>query len=156
MGVDAGSWASSPAVRRSMKANRRTDTNPERRLRALLHARGLRFRKDHRIRVGEFSVRADIVFVRAKVAVFVDGCFWHSCPTHATVPKTNRAFWVDKLGRTVERDRAVDARLSAEGWVVVHVWEHERAEDASARIESELAEIALGTGNRPNPERLQL
>lgn len=156
MGVEEGSWASSPAVRRSMKANRRTDTNPERRLRALLHARGLRFRKDHRLQVDEFHVRADIVFLGAKVAVFVDGCFWHSCPSHATVPKANRTFWVDKLKRTVERDRNVDARLSADGWTVVHVWEHERVEDAAARIESELTEVALGARERSTPDPLRL
>jgi DNA mismatch endonuclease (patch repair protein) len=78
--------------------------------------------------------RPDIVLTRARVAVFVDGCFWHACPSHGVVPKNNRAWWAAKLARNVERDREKDDALRALGWVVVHVWEHEDAERAAASI----------------------
>src|SRR5688572_30086132 len=81
-----GSWASSESVRRSMQANRRCDTGPERRLRSLLHARGYRFRKDHRVDLDRVRVHIDIAFTRAKVATFVDGCFWHRCREHGSDP----------------------------------------------------------------------
>ena len=79
-----------------MQANRRRDTGPERALRSELHRRGLRFRVDHPVRTGGHTVRPDIVFSRARVAVYVDGCFWHSCPLHATLPKSNAAYWTPK------------------------------------------------------------
>ena len=83
-----------------MLSNRRVDTKPERQLRSHLHRNGLRFRKDFLIRAEALSVRADVVFPARKVAVFVDGCFWHQCPEHATMPRTNRDFWEPKLGAT--------------------------------------------------------
>jgi DNA mismatch endonuclease (patch repair protein) len=128
------SWASSPAIRRTMLSNRRTDTGPERLLRSRLHQRGLRFRKDHPLRVGSRVVRPDVVFPRARVAVFVDGCFWHRCPVHATTPKTNRAFWQAKLEANVRRDRLVDGALEKAGWRVVRVWEHEDPAVAAERV----------------------
>jgi DNA mismatch endonuclease (patch repair protein) len=78
--------------------------------------------------------RADVVFGGAKVAAFVDGCFWHSCPTHTTLPKTNRGWWVDKLAANVERDRETDRRLIAAGWSVVRVWEHQDMDEAALAI----------------------
>jgi DNA mismatch endonuclease (patch repair protein) len=116
------------------KANRRTDTKPEVRLRSLLHRRGHRFRKDHLVRVGTVRVRPDVVFTRWKVAVFVDGCFWHGCPDHQSFPKSNRDYWVPKLAANVERDRRVDAALGEAGWVVVRIWEHEDVERAVAAV----------------------
>src|SRR5690606_15979160 len=87
------------------RANRRTDTKPEVRLRSELHRRGLRFRKDFLIRVSEIRVKPDIVFTRLRLAVFVDGCFWHSCPEHGSMPSRNRGYWLPKLAANVDRDR---------------------------------------------------
>lgn len=136
------SWASSEGVRRSMRSNRRTDTTPERLVRSALHRRGLRFRKDYRIYAPPLRVRADIAFPRRRVAVFVDGCFWHRCPEHATDPKINGAFWERKLRANVERDQAVDRALTTAGWRVIRSWEHERPDTAAARIVAELFELA--------------
>lgn len=112
-------------VSRRFKANRRRDTKPERALRSELHARGLRFRKDLPIRAGQRLVRPDVVFTRARVAVFLDGCYWHACPQHGTSPQRNSAYWTRKLQLNVERDQAVNAALAAAGWEVVRIWEHE-------------------------------
>jgi DNA mismatch endonuclease, patch repair protein len=130
---------SSPNATATMRANRRRDTSPELALRSLLHRRGLRFRVDQRIGLGGRSwVRPDLVFRRAQVAVFVDGCFWHSCPEHGELPVANREFWEAKLARTVDRDRAQSAALEAAGWTVVRCWEHESTEEAAARVEAAL------------------
>jgi DNA mismatch endonuclease (patch repair protein) len=94
-------------------------------LRSALHARGYRFRKDLRLDLPDARVRPDIVFTRRKVAVFVDGCFWHVCPVHGRQPTRNEWYWTPKLRRNVERDRRADAALAAAGWHVVRVWEHE-------------------------------
>jgi DNA mismatch endonuclease (patch repair protein) len=88
------------------------------------------------IRAASRRIRPDIVFTRAKVVVFVDGCFWHCCPEHQVIPKANPDYWVPKLRRNVERDRQVDEVLAADGWVVVRVWEHEDVDTAAARIEA--------------------
>lgn len=109
---------------RNMQANRRTDTKPEVRLRAALHQRGYRFRKDLRLDLPDARVRPDIVFTRKRVAVFVDGCFWHLCPLHGRKPKVNDWYWGPKLQRTVERDLAATSALQAADWIVVRVWEH--------------------------------
>jgi DNA mismatch endonuclease (patch repair protein) len=79
--------------------------------------------------------RADIVFVRAQVAVFVDGCFWHHCPDHGTTPRHNGEWWAAKLDRTVARDRETDARLETAGWTVLRIWEHECPSEAADRVE---------------------
>jgi DNA mismatch endonuclease (patch repair protein) len=136
------SWASSPGTRASMLANKRTGTKPEVALRSALHRIGLRFRKDYRIDLDGMRVRPDIVFTRTKVAVFVDGCFWHCCPEHGTQPSRNADYWAPKLRRNVERDRAQDAALEAAGWCVVRVWEHE-AEGAAVE------RVLLAIGPRP-------
>jgi DNA mismatch endonuclease (patch repair protein) len=117
-----------------MRANRRTDTGPEVALRRALHARGLRFRKDFRLDLPQRRVRPDVVFTRARVAVFVDGCFWHRCPEHATTPKLNADFWRTKLEDNVMRDRQVDAALAAAGWEVVRIWEHEDPISSADRL----------------------
>lgn len=133
-GTRDGSWASSPGVRRSMRSNRRTDTGPERDLRSALHAAGLRFRKDYRVDLPDGRVCVDVAFPGRRLAVFVDGCFWHRCPDHATEPKINQEFWDRKLRRNVERDRQVDASLSAAGWTVLRFWEHESPAAAAKRV----------------------
>lgn len=111
---------------RNMRANRRADTKPEVALRKALHGLGYRYRKDLRLDLpGGVRVRPDIVFTAKKVAVFVDGCFWHVCPEHGRQPTTNEWYWTPKLRRNIERDRAADAALTASGWQVVRLWEHE-------------------------------
>lgn len=127
--------ASSPAVRAIMQGNRRADTRPEVALRSALHRAGLRFRK-HAVLWPETRVRADVVFRRERVAVFIDGCFWHRCPEHGVMPTTNRAYWEAKLERNTIRDRRNDALLRAVGWTVIRIWEHEDPEEASRRIAS--------------------
>lgn len=116
-------------------ANKRRDTKPEVRLRSELHRRGLRFRKDLLVRTPEAKARVDICFTRARVAVFVDGCFWHGCPDHQHVPKRNTDYWVPKLAANVERDRRVDRAFGGAGWSVVRIWEHEDPRSAADRIE---------------------
>jgi DNA mismatch endonuclease (patch repair protein) len=96
-------------------------------LRSELHRLGLRFRKDLRIDLASLRVRPDIVFTRSRVAVFVDGCFWHGCPDHGSSPKANAEYWAEKFARNRRRDKLVDAALQSEGWRVVRVWEHEDA-----------------------------
>ncbi|WP_211340824.1 very short patch repair endonuclease [Xylanimonas allomyrinae] len=115
---------------------RNRDTAAELAVRRELHRRGRRYFVQRAILPGRR--RPDIVFPRAKVAVFVDGCFWHSCPQHATRPKTNAAWWAEKLARNVARDRQTDADLEAAGWRVVRVWEHEPATSAADVIEAAL------------------
>jgi DNA mismatch endonuclease, patch repair protein len=119
----------------NMRANRRTDTKPELALRRALHGQGYRYRKDYRLDLaGGTRVRPDIAFTARRVAVFVDGCFWHACPEHGSKPANNAWYWEPKLRRNVERDRAADAALSAAGWDVVRVWEHEPLEAAVSAV----------------------
>jgi DNA mismatch endonuclease (patch repair protein) len=125
---------SSSAVTAVMRGNRRVNTRPERRVRSLLHASGYRFRKDYRIDIPGARVRPDIVFTRKRVAVFVDGCFWHRCPEHGISPQVNSYYWGPKLERNVARDERVDEALHAAGWTVLRLWEHVPPEDAAARI----------------------
>lgn len=116
--------ASSPAALRRMKNTRRRDTDVEVAIRRRLHARGLRYRVDAAI-PGVTRARPDIVFPRERVAVFIDGCFWHRCPIHGTEPNANRQWWKEKLDANVARDRRHDYELAAAGWHVLRLWEHE-------------------------------
>lgn len=143
------SKSSSGATRKVMRGNRRTDTKPELALRSALHGRGLRFRKDCRLDLGEAHPRPDIVFTRAYVAVFVDGCFWHSCPDHCRPPASNTAYWTPKLARNVERDRLNDEALRTAAWTVVRVWEHEDAMAAADRIEALVRGSSRSTVGHP-------
>lgn len=117
-----------------MRRNRKIDSKPELILRSLLHARGLRFRKNLALRLRDRTVRPDVVFTRQRLAVFVDGCFWHRCPEHGTSPRFNSEYWQAKLDGNVSRDRAVDDALGNEGWTSLRVWEHEQPDEAVARI----------------------
>jgi DNA mismatch endonuclease, patch repair protein len=135
----------------NMRANRRTDTKPELALRRALHRQGYRFRKDYRLDLADGKrVRPDIAFTARRVAVFVDGCFWHACPEHGSKPAANVWYWEPKLRRNVERDRAADAALTAAGWNVVRVWEHETLDAAVTAVLGALASSpwsrARGTG----------
>jgi DNA mismatch endonuclease, patch repair protein len=124
-----------PATRRTMQANRGRDTGPELALRSLLHRAGLRFRVDLPLPFDRRR-RADIVFTRVGLYVFVDGCFWHGCPEHFVMPKTRREFWKAKVEGNRARDRDTDRRLHAAGLFVVRIWEHTLPNEA-ARIVSE-------------------
>nr|WP_082966893.1 very short patch repair endonuclease [Mycobacterium sp. 852002-51163_SCH5372311] len=120
---------------RNQQAIKRADTRPELRLRSLLHARGLRFRKDYRLLLSDGAkARPDIVFTRAKVAVFYDSCFWHACSQHGRQPRVNNWYWGPKLARTAERDKKTTAALESHGWLVIRVWEHDDLADAVGRI----------------------
>ena len=134
----------SPAVTAVMKGNRKTGSKPEVMLRWALHRLGCRFRKNLEIRAGEVRVKPDIVFTRQRLAVFVDGCFWHRCPLHGTSPKVNTSYWAPKLERNVARDRLVDAALEESGWLVVRVWEHEPLDEAAEAVSMALAVAPLG------------
>ncbi|MGW0966709.1 very short patch repair endonuclease [Streptomyces sp. NPDC002516] len=128
-----GSWASSAARRRNMQAIRSRDTAPERLIRRLVHAQGLRYRVAARP-LSDLRRTADMVFRPAKVAVFIDGCYWHGCPEHYVSPKTNPGYWSDKVARNMARDRDTNERLRAAGWLVLRFWEHESAEECSEAI----------------------
>lgn len=114
-----------------MRAIRRVDTAPELALRRALHKLGYRYRKDLRLDLsGGQRTRPDIVFTSRKIAVFVDGCFWHACPEHGRKPTVNETYWGPKLQRTVDRDAAATSALEADGWHVLRIWEHEHLQKA--------------------------
>lgn len=115
--------ASNPAVRRAMQAVKRQDTKAEVLLRRRLHAVGLRFRKEIRPEPG-LRCKADIVFPRQRICIFIDGCFWHCCPIHFKPPKKNSAWWKEKIQATVERDGRQRRFLESRGWKVLRFWEH--------------------------------
>lgn len=129
--------ASSPGVSNRMQRQRRSGTMPEAALRRALHAQGRRYRVGFPV-PGRSRRSIDIAFTRNKVAVFVDGCFWHRCPEHATSPKTNSAWWAAKLAMNVARDLDTDDHLRAAGWTVVRIWEHEPLDHAVERVETAL------------------
>lgn len=121
-----------------MQANRGRDTKPEMVVRRALHARGLRYRVDVRP-VPELNRRADIVFTRQKVAVFIDGCFWHGCAVHYTSPRANSTFWAEKVAGNRARDIETEQALVAAGWTVIRAWEHEPTTEVVHRIETVLS-----------------
>lgn len=155
----SGDWSSvpklpdlsaSPSLERSrnMAAIRRADTAPELKLRGAIHRRGLRFRKDYAIRLEGRLVRPDIAFTKARLAVFLDGCFWHGCPEHGRPPKSNRDYWVPKLNRNAERDVEQTALLERGGWSVVRIWEHTRLEEAVSRVSEALKALQVDGANQ--------
>ena len=106
-----------------MRGNTRRNTKPELALRKLVHARGLRYRID--TKPSGIRYAADLIFTPSRVAVFVDGCFWHACDDHWTAPKTRERFWRDKARENRLRDRKASAAYRARGWMVLRVWEHD-------------------------------
>jgi DNA (cytosine-5)-methyltransferase 1 len=140
--------SSSDSARKRMQSTRQRDTEPELALRRQLHRRGLRYLVDRRI--DGTKRRADIVFRGSRVAVYVDGCFWHSCPEHATIPKENRAWWVAKFEANRKRDLATDDQLRGAGWKVLRFWEHEDPSRAADRI---LDAVGHGTLLHVHPQR---
>lgn len=139
--------ASSAQVRRRMQVTRQKDTPGELALRRELHRRGLRYRVDRAVVPGTRR-RPDVVFPRERVAVFLDGCFWHNCPEHGTQPKANSKWWRDKIAANEQRDRDTDRRLREAGWVVIRAWEHEDPVDVADRAEAHVLasrrEVARG------------
>jgi DNA mismatch endonuclease (patch repair protein) len=139
---------SSEAVRVRMRRTAQRDTPPELALRSALHRLGLRFRVHVRPIRGLLR-QADVAFPSARVAVFVDGCFWHGCPLHGTWPKANAEWWRAKIESNRARDADTDRRLRAAGWTVVRVWEHEDPEEAAKRV----AGLVVGARDVPAPRR---
>ncbi|MGW4030445.1 very short patch repair endonuclease [Streptomyces sp. NPDC004838] len=132
---DEKSWASSPAVRASMRSNRSRDTKPELALRRAVHARGMRYRVAVRP-LPKVRRTADLVFSKLKVAVFLDGCFWHGCPDHHSKPAANAGYWSEKVRRNRERDAETDQMLRDAGWIPIRIWEHEDPSVAADLIAS--------------------
>lgn len=133
MAASTRATPSTPEASLRMQRVRQKNTSAESTLRRELHARGLRYRIHVPVLTKPRRV-ADIAFSGLRVAVFVDGCFWHGCPQHATWPKQNAEFWRAKILANQERDRDTDARLRADGWKVVRVWAHEMPHVAASRI----------------------
>ncbi|WP_369811318.1 very short patch repair endonuclease [Hymenobacter convexus] len=136
---------------------RQRGTSPELKLRQSLHQRGLRFRLKA---LKKLPGTPDILFIKAKIAVFVDGCFWHGCPIHGTSPKTNPEFWAAKIARNKERDGQVDEQLREMGWLPIRVWEHETrvkflqvTTDRVAAVVAERLEQTKNGSNPPAPRR---
>ncbi|MEV6202014.1 very short patch repair endonuclease [Streptomyces sp. NPDC051771] len=127
------SWASSSGTRRSMQSNKSRDTKPELALRRAVHALGLRYQVSKRP-IPKVRRTADLVFTRARMAVFLDGCFWHVCPEHFTVSKTNPEYWASKAETNRARDMQTDHLLEDAGWAVLRVWEHEDPTEAAVRV----------------------
>lgn len=124
---------SSEAALKRMQAAKPRDTAPEKALRSELHKKGLRYRVNSRP-IKQLNRRADIVFRSAKVAIFVDGCFWHGCPIHGTQAKANAVFWKNKIKQNQMRDKNTNERLKKAGWKVIRVWEHENPEKVATKI----------------------
>jgi DNA mismatch endonuclease, patch repair protein len=128
---------SSARARAVMRGNKRTDTLPELRLRKALHRAGLRYRVDV-APVRGLNRRADIVFTRQRVAVFVDGCFWHGCPTHYRPSQSNVAYWSAKVEKNRLRDRETDVHLIDQGWTPVRIWQHTAVEEGVSQVREAL------------------
>lgn len=120
-------------VRDRMQSQAREGTSCELALRSALHRLGLRYLVNERP-LPEWRRRADVVFRKARVAVFVDGCFWHGCPEHGSQPAANAGWWRDKLERNRVRDADTDAHLREHGWEPVRLWEHDDPEEGAARV----------------------
>lgn len=127
--------ASNPWVSTFMSRQKTADTGPEMAVRRELHRRGLRFR----VNTKDLPGRPDIVFTRARIAVQIDGCFWHGCPDHGVLPKANRAWWEAKLQTNRDRDVRNDGLLTKDGWLVIRVWEHDSPTKVADRVEREWA-----------------
>lgn len=135
-----------------MRSNKGRDTSPELALRRRVHRLGLRYRVNERP-IASLRRTADLVFPRWKLVVFVDGCFWHSCPDHGSLPAARHEWWAAKLERTVERDRETSEALRGAGWTVLRIWEHEDADEAALRVLAALETIR--STRSPNPAGLR-
>jgi DNA mismatch endonuclease (patch repair protein) len=139
------SFAQSDTARRRFQRQRRRDTAPELAVRRAAHVSGLRYFV-HRRPLPDLRREADLIFPGARVAVFIDGCFWHGCPRHGrSSHRVNNWYWPAKIQRNMDRDRDTDVRLSAAGWRVVRIWEHEDPTEAAARIREAVRAGSLAT-----------
>lgn len=129
-----------------MRANRSFDTGVERKLRSALHRLGLRFTKHANVDPG-VKCRADVIFRRARLCVFVDGCFWHGCPKHFRSPNSNRSWWTEKIADNRTRDRRKTAALRKLGWTVMRVWEHELV-NGTDRVAEKIKQAVKGAQRR--------
>ncbi|MDX3100461.1 very short patch repair endonuclease [Nonomuraea angiospora] len=136
------STASSPEVRASMRGNRGKDTEPELALRKLLYQRGLRYRVNAQP-LAEIRRKADVVFLADRVAVFVDGCFWHGCPEHYRPSTRNAEFWREKIEGNKARDAETTEQLVAAGWTVIRIWEHEDPAAAADKVGHVITRLRL-------------
>lgn len=136
---------SSYTAQQTMKANRRRDTRAELAVRRLLHRAGARYRVDYAPDPADRKRKADIVFTRARIAVFIDGCFWHGCPQHYIPPRSNADYWLPKIEGNRKRDADTSAHLKALGWRVLRFWEHE---DPVAIVEQILQELITARTGR--------
>lgn len=137
MAVTRPTNAANPGVRKSMQSNKGRDTKPELALRRAVHALGLRYRVSKRP-VPTIRRTADMVFAGARVAVFLDGCFWHGCPEHHTRSATNAKYWAEKVEHNRQRDAETNRLLAEEGWYVIRIWEHEDPSAAAEYIRDEV------------------
>ena len=126
------------------------DTKPEVQFRKALWRVGLRYRVRSKL-----TGKPDVVFPGPKVAVFVDGCFWHRCQVHYVAPRTNAEFWEDKISTNVARDRAVDAELETAGWTVIRIWEHEIKEDLAACVSGVRRVVRYASSNAASQDYAQ-
>jgi DNA mismatch endonuclease (patch repair protein) len=124
-----------------MSVTRRKDTKPELDLRRILHARGLRYRVTYPV-PGLPRRTIDVAFTRARVAIFIDGCFWHGCPDHATKPRANSEWWMRKLETNMARDTNTSRFLSEQGWTVLRFWEHEEPASVADRVQAAVLSTA--------------
>jgi DNA mismatch endonuclease (patch repair protein) len=138
-----------------MQGNRSRDTRPEAAVRSALHRHGFRFRK-HAQPLRGLRCQADIIFSTERVAVFVDGCFWHGCPEHGRRPTTNSDYWRAKIGRNIDRDRRNDQALAQAGWTVVRAWEHEPVESVVSRVAGIVKEQRAAHGGSKGAAELSL
>ncbi|MGX5775370.1 very short patch repair endonuclease [Methylorubrum zatmanii] len=140
----------SPGKSAAMRGVRTIGTAPEIELRRRLHRAGLRFRVGLPV-PGKPRRTIDIAFTRARLAVFVDGCFWHGCPIHSGKPRTNAAFWEAKLAGNQARDRDTDACLKAAGWTVLRLWEHVGPDEAADAVRKALTDRTYACCSTPFP-----
>lgn len=138
--TSGSSWASSEAIRKTMQGCRYRDTKPELALRSAVHRLGLRYRTTVRP-LPSLARTADLVFFGPKLAVFMDGCFWHGCPEHSSVPLSHSSYWEAKLKRNRERDAETDEALRTEGWTVLRIWEHEDPLVAAEKVKAKYSAL---------------
>ena len=137
-----------------MQGNRSRDTKPELAVRSAVHRRGIRFRVSARP-LPELARTADLVLRKTRIAVFVDGCYWHGCPEHHTQPATNSEYWAAKIARNVERDADTTDRLQAAGWTVLRFWEHEDPESVADRVQEKVQAVLQSREPDPAPPTVE-
>lgn len=140
-GVVPYPYPENQATTRLMRSNKSNDTKPEVETRRLLHRRGLRFRKSYAIKLEKTGSVVDIAFPRLRLAVYIDGCYWHLCPEHGHIPNRNAGYWSSKLKGNVERDREIDKLLTESGWEVMRFWSHVSPEQIAAEVANRVGQL---------------